>query len=135
MLVSAKPQRYPRSTTLADLRDAEWLLPPPDAACGAAIAYACREVGFEPTVRWHTDDLLLLVECVARGQGISLLPRLAVADAVVPVSIRALAPSGEHARPLQRRILTVTRAAVRERPIVRAVLDELGRRPEPIRRR
>lgn len=107
---------------LADLRGAAWVMPPSEAACGTAVRHACKAEGFEPNVHWETDDLLLLVESISRGQGISLLPRLAVADGVAPVSMHILSGAD-----LQRRILTVSRSSTANRPIVRAVLDELHR--------
>lgn len=109
---------------LTDLSGESWVMPPPDAACGAAVRHACKAEGFEPNVHWETDDLLLLVESISKGQGISLLPRLAVATEAASVSLHAL--SGTE---LKRRILTVSRTASANRPIVRAVLDELRRPP------
>jgi DNA-binding transcriptional LysR family regulator len=90
-------------------------------ACGMAVRFACRSEGFEPNVRWHTDDLLLLVEAISRGRGISVLPPFSIDRDVAPVSIHTLD------RPhLGRRVLAVTRKADERRPIVRAVLDEIG---------
>ena len=53
-------------------------MPPPEAACGQSVRYACRQAGFEPQVRWETDDLQLLSRAVAAGQGVTLLPQLAI---------------------------------------------------------
>ncbi|MEO9237177.1 MAG: LysR substrate-binding domain-containing protein, partial [Jatrophihabitantaceae bacterium] len=97
-----------------------WVMPPLEAACGQAVRFACRAEGFEPRVRWETDDMLLLVRAVAAGHGIAVLPRLAVADAVAEVEVRPLA------RPqLSRRLLALTRTSSQSRPIILAVLDEL----------
>ncbi len=125
VLVAPTGSGLPRRPRLADLRHSSWVMPPEQAACGAAVRYACRAAGFEPTVRWETDDLLLLVESVARGVGVTLLPRLAVADQVADVALHT--PAGP---PLRRRILTVTRPATAQRPVVQAVLGAL-RPPSP----
>lgn len=122
VLVTDKKFKARPNLRLADLRGSAWVMPPGDAACGAAVRHACRAEGFEPSVHWETDDMLLLVEAISSGQGIALLPRLAVADGVAPVSMHNLSGAGLH-----RRILTVSRASTAKRPIVRAVLDELHR--------
>lgn len=118
VLVTSTSTELPRVPTLAALRDHEWVIPPADAACGAATRYACRAAGFEPRVRWETDDLLLLVASVARGEGVALLPRRAVADSVAPVSVVHLRDER-----LERKILTVARPSTASRPAVKACLD------------
>ena len=118
VLISAPGSDLPRRPTLAGLKDQTWVLPPASAACGAATRYACRSVGFEPQVGWETDDLLLLVVSVSRGEGIALLPRRAVADSIAPVEVRRLVDPL-----LTRRILTVSRREAANRPTVRACLD------------
>src|SRR5437899_1147590 len=93
-------------------------MPPLDAACGQAVRFACRAEGFEPRVRWETDDLLLLVRAVAAGHGVSVLPRLAVFDEAGVVDVRRL-----RSPVLRRRIRAVTRSRASARPVVQAVLD------------
>lgn len=106
--------------TLSSLAQQNWVMPPLEAACGQAVRFACREEGFEPRVRWETDDMLLLVRAVAAGHGIAVLPRLAVADNVAEVELRPLTDPL-----LNRRLLALTRTSSQARPIIRAVLDEL----------
>jgi molybdate transport repressor ModE-like protein len=105
---------------LSTLSDANWVMPPLDAACGQAVRFACRAEGFEPRVRWETDDMLLLVRAVSAGHGIAVLPRLAVADKVAEIDIRPLAEPN-----MTRRLLALTRSSSQDRPIIRAALDEL----------
>ncbi len=105
---------------LASLSDVNWVMPPLDAACGQAVRFACRAEGFEPRVRWETDDMLLLVRAVSAGHGIAVLPRLAVADNVAEVEIRPLAEPN-----MSRRLLALTRTSSQDRPIIRAAMDEL----------
>lgn len=128
VLLTPKGAPTPSVRTLADLKDSQWVMPPSSAACGQAVRHACRAEGFEPDVRWETDDLLLLVESVAQGHGVALLPRLAVAKNMARVSIQELAESS-----LRRRILTVARVSNAHRPIVAAALNALhsavGHRP------
>jgi molybdate transport repressor ModE-like protein len=105
---------------LSTLSDASWVMPPLDAACGQAVRFACRAEGFEPKVRWETDDMLLLVRAVAAGHGVAVLPRLAVADNVAEIEIRPLAEPS-----MTRRLLALTRSSSQDRPVIRAALDEL----------
>ncbi|WP_176921359.1 LysR family transcriptional regulator [Pseudonocardia oroxyli] len=117
VLVSSAEDDLPERPSLAAMHDREWVLPPANAACGLATRYACRSVGFEPMVRWETDDLLLLAAVVARGEGVALLPRRAAIDTVAAVKLRRLSDPD-----LRRRILTVVRADTAQRPILRACL-------------
>jgi len=107
---------------LADLAESDWVMPPDDAACGFAVRAACRAAGFEPRVRWETDDMLLLGRAVAAGHGVAVLPRLAVDESAAAVDVRALA-----APILTRRLSAVARSAGTGRPVVQAVLGALGR--------
>ncbi len=123
LVVVAAPGRLRRrgAVSLASLATAQWVMPPDDAACGLAVRSACRAAGFEPCVRWETDDMLLLVRAVAAGHGVSVLPRLAVASDIADVDVRPLR------RPaLGRRIRAVTRSSASARPVVASVLDALA---------
>ena len=129
VLVASKDSSIPRRATLSRLKDERWVIPPAQAACGAATRHACRSAGFEPDVAWETDDLLLLVAAASRGEGIALLPRLAVADSVAPVELRRLVDPV-----LTRRLQLVTRHTTARRPIVRAFVDAVhgvARGPRP----
>lgn len=110
-----------RRPGLTDLAGADWVMPPEDAACGLAVRIACRSAGFEPSVRWETDDMLLLVRCVAAGHGVAVLPRLSVADGVAGVDVRALRDPV-----LRRRLSAVGRASALARPVVAAVAEALA---------
>jgi molybdate transport repressor ModE-like protein len=110
-----------RCSRLIDLAAAEWVMPPEDAACGRAVRAACRTVGFEPRVRWETDDMLLLVRAVAQGHGVAVLPRRSVAADAADVEVRTLREPA-----LSRRLLAVARSSTAARPVVAAVLDALA---------
>jgi len=108
---------------LGDLAAERWVMPPDDAACGLAVRSACRAAGFEPDVRWTSDDMLVLVSCVAAGHGIAVLPRLSVAAEAAPVETRALrSPS------LRRRLTAVARASALARPSVNTVVEAIAAR-------
>ncbi|MGI8680189.1 MAG: LysR family transcriptional regulator [Jatrophihabitans sp.] len=121
-LVVVRPAgRFPRRTDLGELAGEDWVMPPEDAACGRAVRAACRIAGFEPRVRWETDDMLLLAKAVAAGHGVAVLPRRSVAVDAAPVSVGLLrdpAPT--------RRLLTVARASGAARSAVAEVLAALA---------
>jgi DNA-binding transcriptional LysR family regulator len=108
----------PGRVALTSLADVDWVMPPDTAACGQAVRSACRAAGFEPRVRWETDDMLLLVRAVAAGHGVSVLPRLAIAAGAADVDVRPL-----RAPVLRRRISAVSRSSASARPVLRAVLN------------
>ena len=118
-------------------------MPPDDAACGQAVRSACRAAGFEPRVRWTSDDMLVLASAVAAGHGIAVLPRLSVATGAA----RGRGPRACASPPLERRLTAVARASALGRPAVarssrplRAAAGDgprqvTGRRARPICRR
>ncbi len=121
---------------LASLAGQAWVMPPEDAACGRAVRAACRAAGFEPRVRWETDDMLLLVRAVADGHGVAVLPRLAVPGAaagaevasVLAAEFAAVAVTPLRSPEPVRRLLAVARTGVTRRPAVAAVLEALAAR-------
>ncbi|MDT4893959.1 MAG: hypothetical protein QOE97_2994 [Pseudonocardiales bacterium] len=121
----------PARPALADLATADWVMPPDDAACGQAVRAACRAAGFEPRVRWETDDMLLLARAVAAGHGLAVLPRRSIATGAAAVrTVELTAPT------LRRRIVAVARTSAAARPVVRTMLDSLANAAtEPVPRR
>jgi len=110
-----------RGTALAELADADWVMPPEEAACGLAVRTACRAEGFEPRVRWETDDMLLLARAVADGHGVAVLPLRSVAAAVEGIHVRPLREP-----PLNRRLYAVARASALARPVVATVIESFA---------
>jgi DNA-binding transcriptional LysR family regulator len=120
LVLVTTPDAAPSDGSLTTLADLDWVMPPEHAACGLAVRSACRAEGFDPRVRWETDDMLLLVRAVAAGHGVAVLPRMAVATDIAPVRMWPLHTAGLH-----RRLRAVTRASARSRPVVQAVVDAL----------
>ncbi|MDP9118037.1 MAG: LysR family transcriptional regulator [Actinomycetota bacterium] len=123
VLVASSGSLGRRRPRLAELAQADWVMPPEYAACGQAVRSACRASGFEPRVRWETDDMLLLVRAVAHGHGIAVLPRMSVEAACGPAPGVDVWPLREP--PLNRKLLAVGRASVLARPVLEAVLAQL----------
>jgi DNA-binding transcriptional LysR family regulator len=83
---------------------------------------ACAAAGFAPRITHTVDDYDLALRMVAAGLGVGFVPELGLrfpsADAVV---IRT--PGGA---PLRRRVHALTRGALTDSPLVRALLSELA---------
>jgi DNA-binding transcriptional LysR family regulator len=61
-----------------DLRDAVWIMASPGTLCHTATLQVCRAAGFTPRARHQADDFATVLALVAAGQGVSLVPELAV---------------------------------------------------------
>lgn len=87
-----------------------------------SLVAACREHGFSPRILHHVRSVASQVAFVACGQGIAL----------VPESLRSLAPENVVFRPLKERVNVVTIAVAwsttRESPLVASVVGTLGKR-------
>lgn len=118
VLVTPAAWDGPDEPALSALADVRWVMPPDDAACGQAVRSACRAAGFEPDVRWTSDDMLVLARAVAAGHGVAVLPRRSVAEDAAAVRVHRL-----HAPRLTRRITAVARGSALARPAVAAVLE------------
>lgn len=108
-----------RRRHLDELAEADWVMPPDAAACGFAVRAACRAAGFEPKVRWETDDMLLLTRAVSAGHGVAVLPRLSI-DMAQDVDLGTLSSPQ-----LSRRLTAVSRSAGARRPVVQVVTAAL----------
>ncbi len=104
---------------LNTLADQPFLAPRAGTSCAEMTQRACAIEGFVPRVVAHATDFHVLLELVVAGAGVTLVPRLAAGD--VPASVRLLRP----ARPITRRIFTVSRRGGDRQPGVRVVLDTL----------
>ncbi len=122
-LVVVTAANRPSSGTLAAFATAQWVMPPETAACGRAVRAACRAAGFEPAVRWETDDMLLLIKAVADGHGVAVLPRRSVPRTDANVEIAGIETRPLRTPALSRRLLAVARRSVSARPAVARVID------------
>ncbi|MFG1606475.1 LysR family transcriptional regulator [Actinoplanes sp. NPDC049265] len=63
---------------LAATRDVPWILGRPGTLCHEVALRVCRGAGFEPRARHHIDDFDAVLALVAAGQGVALVPQLAL---------------------------------------------------------
>jgi DNA-binding transcriptional LysR family regulator len=73
---------------IRDVRDAAWIIASPGTLCHTVTLHVCRAAGFTPRVRHHADDFATVLALVAAGQGVSLVPELALAQ--TPVGARLI---------------------------------------------
>jgi DNA-binding transcriptional LysR family regulator len=83
------------------------------------IRRACVAAGFVPRIRARSSDFSVLTALVAAGAGAALVPRLALPDAMGPVSLHP------PATPVTRTVSTAIRTGTARRPDLRRVLAAL----------
>lgn len=81
---------------LSTFAEHPWVLPSSATAGGRAAGQLIRRAGFEPDVRLETHDLHLLRTFVARGVGVTLLPRLALTEPPAGCNAVDVADIGAH---------------------------------------
>lgn len=111
----------PSDSEVRSMRDAAnemWVVAPPSTDCGKNVRNLCAEAGFEPDVRFHSDDNEVTLSVVAAGLGVGILPRLGVIRP--PEGVRLILLRGA-----TRTVYANTRTGTRERPAIAAVMTEL----------
>ena len=78
----------------------------------------CERAGYEPDIRFHTDDLEVVMSLVEAGLAVGILARLATYRVPDGVSLHPVPGS-------ERRVEAVARRDAIDRPAVRLVLDAL----------
>ncbi|QNO38626.1 LysR family transcriptional regulator [Protaetiibacter sp. SSC-01] len=121
-VVIALPESHPLAldggpVELARLGGERWIAGCP--LCRGHLLAACEAVGVEPEIELETDNAIAVLNLVASGLGVALLPRLALATAVPPegAAVRATSPSSD------RSIQVVAQHGSRRVPSIAAVLD------------
>ncbi len=120
-VVLALPDTHPLasgdSVELALLADERWIAGCP--LCRGHLLAACDAVGVTPQIDLETDNAIAVLNLVAAGLGVALLPHLALATAPVPpgATVRSTQPSSD------RSIQVVVQAGSRRVPSIAATLD------------
>jgi len=104
--------------SLRDAVDEMWVVAPVSTDCGKNVRNLCAEAGFEPDVRFHSDDNEVTLSVVAAGLGVGILPRLGVIRP--PEGVRLILLRGA-----TRTVYANTRTGTMDRPAIAAVLAEL----------
>jgi DNA-binding transcriptional LysR family regulator len=131
-VASDHPLATRASVTLEELRDEPWLVTEVGGTCADSnvVLNAFRDAGFEPNVRFASDDYQALQGMAASGIGVALIPMLATVSTrndVVVLPLRGRAPA--------RQILVAVRTG-EQNPLVEHMIESLrsasrvlGRRP------
>jgi DNA-binding transcriptional LysR family regulator len=111
------------SVALEDLRDEAFLLTYVSGTCADSnvVLHAFREAGYEPDVRFSSDDYQALQGMAASGIGVALIPTMALTSSrrdVVVLPLRGRAPA--------RQVVAAVRAGERD-PLVDHVVESLRR--------
>jgi len=80
----------PPDGDLAGQRASAWITATPGTMCHTMTVRACQAAGFRPRVRHRIDEFDTVLALVAAGQGVALVPRLAVVDPPPGVRLTAL---------------------------------------------
>jgi DNA-binding transcriptional LysR family regulator len=102
------------AATLADVAERPFVVEPTTTAAGQWALAACRSAGFEPDVRYSSNNLGIHVRLVREGLAAALLPELAFEHEIPEVAVHRL----EH-RPA-RTIFAAVRRGASEGPTARA---------------
>lgn len=112
-----------REIELAEVAKDDWIIPTVECTCRQHTLSACGAAGFTPAIAHNALEWNAIAHLIAHGLGVALIPRLAFLPPHLPLVRLRL---GGNISP-RRKLLTVTRPGVAERPAMAAVLDELSR--------
>jgi DNA-binding transcriptional LysR family regulator len=113
------PSARKRAVPLDSLAGERWITSTARSSCHEFVARSCRASGFDPDIRFESDDHGVWQGLVAAGVGVALAPDLALENLHPGVVARPVA-----LHPLKRRIYTAFRAGGRSAAID-AMLDVL----------
>ncbi|MEU4335333.1 LysR family transcriptional regulator [Micromonospora lupini] len=102
---------------ISGARDAQWIIGSPGTLCHSVALHACQLAGFTPAVRHHADDFTAMLALVAAGQGVALIPQLAIAQPSPQVQLLPL--------PMRRRTRVAYRRGAGGHPAVIACVSAL----------
>ncbi|HEY2313303.1 MAG TPA: LysR family transcriptional regulator [Streptosporangiaceae bacterium] len=89
-----------------------WIVGSPGTLCHLMAVRLCQAAGFTPRIRHYADDFAAVLTLVAAGQGVAVVPELALADCPDGVALAAL--------PATRRTLIACRSGAQAHPAIAA---------------
>jgi DNA-binding transcriptional LysR family regulator len=102
---------------LRSWREAAWITALPGTLCERMTARACEAAGFAPAVRHRVDEFATVLALVAAGQGVAVVPELALVDVPGEVLLSPL--------DVRRRTAVAHRSGAGRHPAVAAVTAAL----------
>ena len=125
LLPADHPGAKQAKVSLTDLRHDRWIGNLPGSPCHFVTMSACAAAGFSPLLRHHIDDWAIIVELVAAGLGVALIPRLAQPRPRDDIAIRPVAGP-----PVARNIFAACRQGTETAPTISTVLARHARAAE-----
>lgn len=89
-----------------------WIVGSPGTLCHLMAVRLCQAAGFTPRIRHYADDFAAVLTLVAAGQGVAVVPELALADCPGGVTLAALSAT--------RRTLIACRSGAQTHPAIAA---------------
>ncbi len=112
---------------LADLAEEHMIASPPEMSCGRCVTLAFVDAGVTPDIVHQIDEYPAVLNLVAAGAGVGLIPELGIRN--VPDGVRVV----ELKEPFARSVDLIFRTSSAERPAIKAFVaaieesaDELG---------
>ncbi len=103
-----------------------WITGTPGTLCHLVAVRLCEAKGFTPRIRHHADDFAAVLALVAAGQGVAIVPELALAE--TPAGpVRNPAGVVLTKLPVRRRTLIAYRVGAAGHPAVAACVSALRR--------
>ncbi|HEX2314584.1 MAG TPA: LysR substrate-binding domain-containing protein [Thermomonospora sp.] len=113
----ASAERVPDTSVIAACRDVPWITATRGTLCRQMTVRACEAAGFTPRTRHEIDDFPTVLALVAAGQGVALVPELALTDPPPGVVLTRT--------PLHRRTRIAYRSGAAHHPAVSAITAAL----------
>lgn len=111
-LASARPLPGRTGDVIGQCGGLPWIAASPGTLCHLMAERLCQASGFTPRIRHRADDFATVLALVAAGQGVALVPELALPDAPESVVLTALTA--------KRRTLIACRAGTSAHPAITA---------------
>lgn len=112
------------AASLLDARDQPWIMASEGTLCHEVTLRVCAAAGYTPRIRHRADDFATVLALVGAGQGVSLVPELAVATSPPEVRLIPL--------PLRRRTRIAYRKGTAGHPAVAALVAALVSPPSVV---
>jgi DNA-binding transcriptional LysR family regulator len=116
-------RRHPETVPMSELAGEVWTTGHARLGWDEMTRRTCQELGgFDPDVRYRTNDARISVAVVANGLAVSMLPDLALPGRIPGATLRDIANA-----PISRAIFAATRTTDAARPSTQALLGAVKR--------